>query len=116
MKTAISLPDELFRKAELSATKLRVSRSQLYAQALREFLERDGPESVTARLNQVYLQQRGHMDANLQRAAIEGVERRLGVSGRNFHRGEIWWADLPEPRASEPGLPPPGVGHTIQWF
>jgi len=38
MKTAVSLPDELFRLAETAARRLRVSRSQLYAMAIAEFL------------------------------------------------------------------------------
>ena len=36
MKTAISLPDELFAAAEKLAERLGVSRSQLYATALAE--------------------------------------------------------------------------------
>ena len=40
MKTAVSLPDELFRQAEAAAKKLRMSRSKLYATALSEFLDR----------------------------------------------------------------------------
>jgi metal-responsive CopG/Arc/MetJ family transcriptional regulator len=39
MKTAISLPDDLFRAAERHARRAGKSRSELYAQALSEYLE-----------------------------------------------------------------------------
>ena len=48
MKTAISLPDDLFRMAEAAARKLKMSRSQLYAAALAEFLERRRASKITS--------------------------------------------------------------------
>lgn len=54
MKVAISLPDPVFSAAEKMASKLRVSRSQLYAQALQEFLGRRQDELITESLNAVY--------------------------------------------------------------
>jgi metal-responsive CopG/Arc/MetJ family transcriptional regulator len=54
MKTAVSIPDEIFQKAEATAKQMRVSRSRLYASAIAEYLERHRSESVTERLNQVY--------------------------------------------------------------
>lgn len=40
MKTAISIPDELFREVELCSRRLKVSRSHLFAEAVREYLAR----------------------------------------------------------------------------
>jgi len=54
MKTAVSVPDDLFRLAEVAARRLRVSRSQLYATAISEFLNRQQGDAVTERLNEVY--------------------------------------------------------------
>lgn len=54
MKTAISLPDPLFEAAERLARQLGKSRSQLYAEALREYLERHRDEDITRRLNEIY--------------------------------------------------------------
>ena len=56
MKTAISLPDDLFRRAETTAKKRRISRSALYAQAIADFLAHSDSESVTEQLNAVYSQ------------------------------------------------------------
>lgn len=54
MKTAISLPDELFEAAEALAARLEVPRSRLYAIALEEFLARHDARRVSERLDAVY--------------------------------------------------------------
>jgi metal-responsive CopG/Arc/MetJ family transcriptional regulator len=54
MKTAISLPDELFERAERVAAQLGIPRSNLYARAVEEFLDRHESEAITARLDAVY--------------------------------------------------------------
>lgn len=54
MKTAISIDEDLFRKAEKLSSKLQVSRSQLFAQALEYLIERSETLEVIQRLNEVY--------------------------------------------------------------
>jgi len=53
MKTAISLPDDVFHAAERHARRARKTRSQLYAEAIAEYLRRHAPEEVTDAMNQV---------------------------------------------------------------
>jgi len=53
MKTAISLPDDVFKKAERLAKRAKKSRSQLYCEALREYLARYSPDEVTEALDRV---------------------------------------------------------------
>ena len=53
MKTAISLPDRVYREAEGYAKRTRKSRSQLYAEALAEYLARHAPNVVTEAMNVV---------------------------------------------------------------
>ena len=53
MKTAISVPDEIFEDAEALAARLGKSRSQLYAEAMAEYLARHDPETVTERMDRV---------------------------------------------------------------
>ena len=53
MKTAISLPDELFHAAERLARESRRSRSQLYADALADYVGRHAERSVTTAMNRV---------------------------------------------------------------
>ncbi len=54
MKTAISIPDKIFRSADSLAKRLGLSRSQLYATAITEFLSKHQGRQVTDRLNAVY--------------------------------------------------------------
>ncbi|MCC6588870.1 MAG: hypothetical protein IT168_19395 [Bryobacterales bacterium] len=75
MKTAVSLPDELFQEGEHTARHLRMSRSQLYATALREFLERRRANSITERLNEVYSRTSSEIDEALYRAQLGTLER-----------------------------------------
>lgn len=53
MKTAISIPDPIFEKAENLAQRLAKTRSQLYAEAVAEYVLRHDPETVTDRINAV---------------------------------------------------------------
>ena len=54
MKTAISIPDKLFRSADSLAKCLGLSRSQLYAAAVSEFISKYQSNRVTERLNTIY--------------------------------------------------------------
>lgn len=54
LKTAISIDEDLFKKAEKLSSKLRVSRSQLFTQALEYLIERSETLEVIQRLNEVY--------------------------------------------------------------
>lgn len=51
MKTAISIPDDVFGDAEMLARELKQSRSQLYSRAVREYVARHSSDSVTAALD-----------------------------------------------------------------
>jgi metal-responsive CopG/Arc/MetJ family transcriptional regulator len=75
MKTAVSLPDEIFKQAEATAKKLRVSRSKLYATAISEFLERQRAGSVTERLNRVYSKHDSKLDPGLERAMLQTLAK-----------------------------------------
>ena len=54
MKTVISLPDKLFREADEFATRAGLSRSELYANAVAEYLARRNDAVITSRLDAVY--------------------------------------------------------------
>lgn len=53
MKTAISIPDKLFQQADALAQRLGKSRSQLYQDALAEYVARREPDAVTIALDKV---------------------------------------------------------------
>ena len=54
MKTAISIPDQVFREADVLAKRLGLSRSELYVRAISALLAEHRGDLVTVRLNEVY--------------------------------------------------------------
>jgi predicted transcriptional regulator len=75
MKTAISLSDDLFRAAERLAKRTRKSRSELYAEALAEYLTRHAPDEVTDAMNAVVDRVGGHDDPFVAGAAQRALRR-----------------------------------------
>ncbi|MBA3235452.1 MAG: hypothetical protein H0T59_05590, partial [Chloroflexi bacterium] len=53
MKTAVSVPDDVFDRAEALARRERRSRSDVYSSALREYVARHAPDEVTDELDRV---------------------------------------------------------------
>lgn len=75
MKTAVSLPDDVFTSAEHLARKLGISRSRLFATAVAEFVARNNSSRVTERLDAVYRIEDGRLDEG-ERIAAERTLRR----------------------------------------
>ena len=73
MKVAISLPDTVFSAAEKLAHRLRVSRSQLYAQAIAEYLGKRQESLVTEQLNAVYASGQTPIDPALAAAQLGAI-------------------------------------------
>lgn len=74
MKTAISIPDVLFREAERLARLFRTSRSQLYSNAVREYLERHDPDEITESMNRVVDELGDAQDPFVEEAAQRVLE------------------------------------------
>jgi hypothetical protein len=53
MKTAISIPNPVFEAAEQLARRLGKSRSQLYTEAVAQYVEQHPSADVTKRLNEI---------------------------------------------------------------
>jgi metal-responsive CopG/Arc/MetJ family transcriptional regulator len=53
MKTAVSIPDEVFEKAERLARRSKRSRSELFSAALSEYVARHAPDEVTEAMNRI---------------------------------------------------------------
>jgi predicted transcriptional regulator len=54
MKISISVPTPLFQRADRLARRLKKSRSQLYSEAISEYVERHDLDEITAALNAVH--------------------------------------------------------------
>ena len=68
MKTAVSIPDDIFERAERSASQGRRSRSEVYAAALDEYLARHAHDEITDAMNRVCRGVDGDDDAFLAAA------------------------------------------------
>jgi metal-responsive CopG/Arc/MetJ family transcriptional regulator len=75
MKTAVSIPDEVFEEAERLAIELQTSRSQLYSRALQEFVAKHAPDRVTEAMNRVVDEIGGGIDEFSQEAARQVLKR-----------------------------------------
>lgn len=53
IKTAVSIPDPLFERAEALAQRLGKSRSQVYREALADYVARREPDEVTGSLDEI---------------------------------------------------------------
>lgn len=82
MKTAITLPDRIFRAAERHARRARKSRSQLYADAIAEYLARHAPEAVTEAMNRVADRLAGESDPFVAAAGRRVLEDSSWQSSR----------------------------------
>lgn len=73
MKTAISIPDDVFDEAEATARRLGMSRSQLFTRAVAAFVEAHRGQRITDALDRVYGDEPAGLDpllAELQRRSI----------------------------------------------
>jgi metal-responsive CopG/Arc/MetJ family transcriptional regulator len=71
MKVAISIPDPIFNAAERLAKELKKPRSQLYAEAISEYLGNHDNCMITEKLNAVYAREASSVDEALQRVQLE---------------------------------------------
>jgi len=73
MKIAISVPDNVFKAGEHLARQLRMSRSELYSDALEAYLSSRGADAVTAKLNAIYSSESSGVDAALTAAQFRSL-------------------------------------------
>jgi metal-responsive CopG/Arc/MetJ family transcriptional regulator len=73
MKTTVSIPDEIFRRAESVARQLRVSRNKLYTIAITQFIDLHRHDAITQRLNEVYSRQTARVDPALFRTQMRSL-------------------------------------------
>lgn len=76
MKTAISIPDPIFKSAEKLAKRLGLSRSELYVRALSKFLEENNGEKVTDLLDEIYgnMENQG-LDEEFKKAQMKSLHK-----------------------------------------
>lgn len=75
MKTAISIPNKLFEGADKLAEKMGVSRSKLYATAIKSYLEAHEDGAVIAKLNEVYGKIDSKLDPGVKKLQAKSISR-----------------------------------------
>lgn len=73
MKTSVSIPDDIFESADALAEEMGMSRSELYALAVSEYVAKHRATNVTARLDRVYATLREGLPESVRRAQAESV-------------------------------------------
>ncbi len=66
MKTAISIPDPIFKAAEKLARRLGMTRSRLYTKAVTEYIQKNKNDKVCEKLNEVYEKESSSLDSATQ--------------------------------------------------
>ena len=75
MKTAISIPDEVFESAERLAEEAGISRSELYVTALRSYIEEQQGLKVMEKLNEIYGKEKSKLDPVLKKLQSKVMRR-----------------------------------------
>jgi predicted transcriptional regulator len=75
MKTAVSIPDPIFKKAEQLARRMKKSRSELFSNALAEYVDRHAPDQITEAMNEVCREVGSEADPFVTAAARRAMER-----------------------------------------
>lgn len=75
MKTAISVPNDVFTRIESYAKKKKISRSQLFSEAAQEYLDKRENEDITANLNEVYSKEDSSVDPVLFKMALMSLPK-----------------------------------------
>ena len=75
MKTAISIPDEVFALAERFAKQAKRSRSEVYSAAVREYVARHAPDDVTEAMDRVCAEVDTAPDKFVAAAGMRALER-----------------------------------------
>lgn len=73
MKTAISIPTDVFEAAEELAEKLGMSRSELYSRAIAEYVAQHHDENITKKLNEVYSKEEARLDPVLEQLQLASM-------------------------------------------
>ncbi len=75
MKTAISIPDSIFNAAEKLANRLGFSRSELYAKAVAEYLQKHRNEGITKELDKIYSTESSQLDPGIQALQTASIDK-----------------------------------------
>lgn len=74
MRTSVSIPDDVFSAAEQLATRLSISRSELYARVVSAFVAAQDDRWITKALDDIYGREKSTIDPPLIAAQLRAVD------------------------------------------
>ncbi|MBI4715073.1 MAG: ribbon-helix-helix protein, CopG family [Nitrospirae bacterium] len=77
MKTAISIPDDLYEMVEELSEKLHLSRSRIFSEAVRDYLAKRRNEEILRQINVVYSEAETEEDKTIRKHAKKRYTRTL---------------------------------------
>lgn len=75
MKTAISIPDEIFRAADQYAKNHGFSRSKLYTEAVAQFLEQHPSGLITKQLDEIYSAEPARLNETISTMQFSSIKK-----------------------------------------
>ena len=75
MKTAISIPDKLFKAADQYAKSHGYSRSHVFAKAIAQFLEQHPSDHITRQLNEIYSEESAKLNETISTMQFNSIEK-----------------------------------------
>ena len=74
MKTAISIPDQVFEDAQELAHELKISRSELFTKAIEGFIKERDEKQITKKLNEIYENENSKLDTKIEKIQINSLK------------------------------------------
>jgi metal-responsive CopG/Arc/MetJ family transcriptional regulator len=93
MKTAISLTNDLFESVEKLASKMNISRSELFQNAIRNYIEDKETTYITNKLNEVYsVHDSGNssLDPVLKEIQLKSLKNDSPENSNSSNSNEAW--------------------------
>jgi metal-responsive CopG/Arc/MetJ family transcriptional regulator len=75
MKTAVSIPDDVYKRAEEFAQRNKISRSSLYAVAVAVYVQQHFSDDITRKLNDVYSSSENALDPVLDKMQMLSLDK-----------------------------------------
>jgi len=75
MKTAISIPDSIFEAAERLAKRFGISRSQLYTNAVTDYVRGHRRDGITEKLNEIYEKEPSGLDPVYHALQLSSIQK-----------------------------------------
>ncbi|MCL2284573.1 MAG: type II toxin-antitoxin system PemK/MazF family toxin [Fibromonadales bacterium] len=97
METSLFIETEISKDVEQIAKRQDLSVETVYIIAIKEFVKNHKNDNILNSLNNVYSETNSKLDKD-----IEYAQSTVLTAEWQVIKGEIWWANLPAPRGSEP--------------